>query len=275
MIAQRRVRASFMLATALALMCGAALADDAPDELFARGVAALDKGEYSVAIDDFEALADRGFVHPDASYDRGLAYLARVRAKADRPGDLGRAAAAFEEALLLRPNDHDADAALDAVRAEVTRRRSHRAKDTIEVRPTLDRMLVGLAGAETWAVLATIASIATAIGIVLRSRASRRAHIAGSIVAPIAFLALVAFVPLAWGARYLAASTRPAVVVVSEAYLSDGDGRSIQGEPLPEAASVEVGERRGALVHVRWGATEGWVPASSVRLLATGNDEAP
>ena len=37
-----------------------------------------------------EALADQGFVHPDASYDRGLAYVMRYRAVAARPGDLGR-----------------------------------------------------------------------------------------------------------------------------------------------------------------------------------------
>ena len=62
-------------------------------------------GEFGKAIDDLEHLADRGFVHPDASYDRGVAYVMRVRGGAERPGDLGRAAAGFEEALLLRPHD--------------------------------------------------------------------------------------------------------------------------------------------------------------------------
>src|SRR5260221_14196728 len=85
----------FAAMATMATIVVVARADETPDALFRHGVASLDKGEYGAAIDDFEALADRGFVHPDASYDRGVAYLQRVRAKADRPGDLGRAAAAF------------------------------------------------------------------------------------------------------------------------------------------------------------------------------------
>ena len=55
--------------------------------------------------------------------------------------------------------------------------------------------------------------------------------------------------------------------LIVEAFLTDENGAAKGGDPVPEAASVEVGERRGGLVHVRWGATEGWVPATSVRLL--------
>ena len=52
-----------------------------------------------------------------------------------------------------------------------------------------------------------------------------------------------------------------------EVRLTDEQGRALGGEPVPEAASVEVGERRGALTHVRWGSSEGWVPAADVRVL--------
>lgn len=43
------------------------------DQMFVRGVGSLDKGAVDDAIDTFEALADRGFVHPDASYNRAVA----------------------------------------------------------------------------------------------------------------------------------------------------------------------------------------------------------
>src|SRR5262249_24763589 len=128
-----------------ALLSAATRAQGPPEELFGKGTAALGRGEYGVAIDTFEALADQGFVHPDASYDRGLAYVMRYRAHADRPGDLGRAAAAFEEALLLRPSDREAQAALDLVRAEVTRKRARGKRDAVEMGPTIDRVVVGLA----------------------------------------------------------------------------------------------------------------------------------
>jgi tetratricopeptide (TPR) repeat protein len=244
----------------------AAWASEPPEKLFEKGAAAIARGEFAAAIDTFEALADQGFLHPDASYDRGVAYVLRYRAHADRAGDLGRAAAAFEETLLLRPDDHEADVALDLVRAEVTRRRAKRSKDAVDVRPTLDRMVVGLAGEETWGLCAFAASLALAVGLWLRPRAGR-AHIAGSILVPSAAVALVLLAPLAWGARSLRLHTRAGVVVAAESLLTDEQGHALPGDPLAEAASVEVGERRGGLVHVRWGAAEGWVPATDVRIL--------
>lgn len=263
-----RTRLGAVLAVALALLVpwSARAEMEAPEQLFDKGAAALSHGEYATAIDMFEALADQGFLHPDASYDRGVAYVMRYRAHSDRAGDLGRAAAAFEETLLLRPGDQDADVALDLVRAEVTRKRARRAKDAVDVRPTLDRVVVRLASEQTWAITALAASFLLALGMMLRPRAGR-AHVAGSVMIPSAAVALLILLPLAWGARTLRLSTRPGVVIASELHLSNEQGRSIGGDPLPEAASVEVGERRGGLLHVRWGAAEGWVPASEVRLL--------
>lgn len=258
---------------ALSLACLLMLARPAfaqkepPDAVFAKATAALSKGEYGSAIDALEALADTGFAHPDASYNRGLAYVMRVRARADRPGDLGRAAAAFEEALLMRPADADAEVALDLVRAEVTRRRSRRAKDAVDVRPTLDRLVVGLASEEAWAIAAVSASFLLALGLILRRRPTGPIHVAGSVLAPTAFVALLALVPLTLKARELRLTKRPGVIVAAEVYLTDETGRALGGDPIPEAASVEAGERRGSMIHVRWGATEGWVPGPTVRLL--------
>lgn len=248
----------------------AARADDAPvspQAIFQQGAEALKRGEHGKAIDAFEALADRGFFHPDASYDRGIAYILRVRAGADRPGDLGRAAAAFEEALLLRPDDHDADAALDRVRAELTRRRARKSRSSMDARPTLDRLLVGLASEQAWGLAAILASILFALGLVLQRRPTGRAHVAGSVLAPTAFVALLALVPLTLGARHLRRTARPGVVVVDEVYLADEEGKSRGGDPIPEAAAVEATERRGGLVRVRWGALTGWIPLGSVRLI--------
>jgi ElaB/YqjD/DUF883 family membrane-anchored ribosome-binding protein len=264
-----------LLSRAIALLSFALLslatlparAEEPLEKLFSQAASELSRGEYNAAIDHFESLADRGFAHPDASYDRGLAYVMRVRAKADHPGDLGRAAAAFEEALLQRPSDEDADHALDLVRAEVTRRRSRHLKETIDTRPTLDRMIAGLVSDSTWAALAITASIGLAIGLALRLKGGRRAHAAGTVIAPVCLVAGVLLALAANHARTLQAATRPGVVV-SDVELFDDAGQRIAGDGVPEAASVEVGARRGDLIHVRWGAVEGWVSSPSVRVLA-------
>lgn len=288
-------KAFVLLVAASGLAVSTARADEVPDEtLFAKGSSALAAGEYGAAIDALEALADRGFSHPDASYDRGLAYLMRIRAHAERPGDLGRAAAAFEETLRLRESDAGADAALDLVRAEVTKRRARKGGSTTSVRPTLDRMVAGLVSDSAWTIASLVASLLLGIGLVLRrfddpSRGSapgadpsaaaaslavpKRAgpahpvHVAGSVLVVVGFVAMLALVPIAWHARTLHLTTHPGVIVVPEAHLTDDTGRALRTDAIPEAAAVEVGERREGIVHVRWGATEGWLPATSVRVL--------
>ncbi len=264
--------------TVTALLAGAstAAAAEPPEKVFARADEALRTAEsmhgagmeYGKAIALYESLADRGFVHPDVSFDRGLAYAKRAQTKEEESGDLGRAAAGFAEALLLRPEDHEAEAALDLVRAEVTKRRSRRAKDDIIVRPSLDRLVLGLASEETWSWAAMSASTLLALGLLLRRKQTGLVHVAGSVLAPVALLALAGFVPLALGARWLREHRRPGVIVVPEASLVNAEGRAIDAPPIPEAASVEVGEGRSDTVFVRWGSTEGYVPLASVRVLA-------
>jgi len=256
----------------LVVLCAlASLASEAraesPEDTYREGIALLERGEHGGAIDRFEALADMGFVHPDASFARGLAYVARVRASADRPGDLGRAAAAFEETLHLRPSDDEADHALDLVRAEVVRRRARRGKDATTVRPTLDRVVVGLASERTWSLLALASSVLLSLGLFLRRSHAASLSVAGRILAPTALLLLLVFLPLTLAARELRRTTRAAVIVVPEVHLVDENGTALGGEPIPEAQTVEAGASRGALVHVRWGSIEGFIPSGSVRML--------
>ncbi len=273
----RSVRGAACLFVVGGLLLGGAsraLAAEPPEKVFERASAALQTAEamhgadYGKVIALFESLADRGFVHPDVSFDRGLAYAKRAQTKDEEPGDLGRAAAAFEESRSLRPDDKETEAALDLVRAEVTKRRSRRAKDDIIVRPSLDRLVIGLATERTWSYLAIGASSLLALGLLLRRRATGPIHVAGSVLAPVAVIALLGLLPLSFGARWLREHRRPGVVVASEVTLLDDEGRGINAPSIPEAASVEVGDRRGENVFIRWGNAEGYAPATSVRVLA-------
>jgi hypothetical protein len=246
---------------------------ETPDASFTRGVAALRAGSVHEAVDAFEALADQGFAHPDASFDRALAYVGRVRAAAERPGDLGRAAAALEETLLMRADDREAEAALDIVRAEVARRRARGGWSAdVESRPTIDRALVGLASEWTWSILAIVASVMLTAGLLLRILGDKErtgaAHLAGAVAVPIGAVGLLVCSILSVGARHVRQTTHQGVIVAAEARLVTETGIAAPGAPIPEAARVEIGERRGGLVHVRWGQVEAWTHASAVRPLA-------
>ena len=238
-----------------------------PETRFDRAAKELQRSDFDAAILDLEALADRGFVHPDVSFDRGVAYAMRARTKDEHIGDLGRAAASFEESLLLRPHDKDTETALDAVRAEVKHRRSRRNKDDLIVRPSLDRLVVGLLSQDAWAGLAVGASLLLAIGLLLRKRPAGLIHVAGSVLAPAAAVGLLVCTPLALASRWLGEHRRPGVIIASEVSFLDANGRSLGQNPIPEAATVEVGDALGDDVFARWGSNEGYIPSTTVRVL--------
>jgi len=241
---------------------------------FAAGVSAIERGAWDEAIDELEALADRGFVHPDASYDRAGAYVERARTPRSRAGDLGRAAAGLAECLQLRPGDDAARVALDKVREEIARRRARTGRDPVVIRPSLGRAAVGLLPEDFWAGAAAFGSLALTLGLLVR-RAVRHggAHLGGGIAAAVGFVVLLVFGGLAAAARAERTTSQPAVVVVPEARVLDERGVPVPGSAvahgeIPEGASVEIVERRGNLVRVEWGDAEAWVGATQVRVIA-------
>jgi tetratricopeptide (TPR) repeat protein len=268
---KRALRAA-CLACAVALPAGAARAEDESDAvLFSRANEALSRGAYDDAIDRFELLADRGFSHPDASYDRAIAYVRRAESNGARPGDLGRAAAALSETLELRPDDADADVALDRVRQEIVRRRARQGAKDIEPRPSLGWAIVGLAEEDTWALLALFATVAASLGLAVRFVTKASApRLAGLVAASVGGVVLVITAAMAFLARFERLHYEPAVVIVDEARLSDENGAPItgQGSIVPEGGAVRVDERRGTRAHVEWGTLDGWLPLGQVRLLA-------
>lgn len=268
-----RVLLTSLAMLVFALLGAASVSAAEPKDDLARfevAVKALTETRYGTAIRELEILADRGFVHPDVSFNRGLAYAKRAQTREEEPGDLGNAAASFEESLGLRPDDRVTEAALDTVRAEVTRRRSRQAKDDLIVRPSLDRLVVSTLSERGWLYVAAIGSWVFTLGFLLRRRPSGGLHVAGSIAMPLGLLVALAAIPVVWHGRWLAENRRPGVIVASEVNILGEDGRALDLAPIPEAARVEVGEVRGDNLLIRWGSTEGWVKKDAVRVLARG-----
>lgn len=248
-------------------------ADDTA-RVLAEGTRALHDGRAGDAIAAFEALADRGVVDAVASYDRGLAYAARVRIGAEVPGDLGRAAQGFEEARDLTRDprlSEDATQALTIVRSEVARRRTQAGESaTVDPGRSLGRTVAGLLAEDTWAALAVLASATLAVGLFARWRARhRRLRVGAGLAAGLAAPLLVLASSMALTARHDRLSLREAIVVSSSARPSDDRGLALPGaSPLPEGARVELVEEHAASTRIRFGALDGWVPTTSLRGLA-------
>jgi hypothetical protein len=253
---------------------GSAAAEDDDASLFASGTRALADGRAAEAVSAFEALADRGVVDPVASYDRALAYAARVKIGADVPGDLGKAAQAFEEALELARDPRLADDAargLTAVRSEIARRRA-RAGEPVVVDParSLGRAVGGLLSEDAWALLALIGSLVIGAGLFVRRLArTPRTRVAGGTAAGVATPVLVAAAIMTLAVRSDRLNLHEAVVVTAGARPTDERGLSVPGAaPLPEGARVEVLETRGSVSRVRFGSVEAWVASVALREIA-------
>jgi hypothetical protein len=259
------------LATAIALLAFAPpCAADEPADVFARGVLALQKGDFTTAIAELESLADRGFAHPDASFDRGLAYVLPRHARAPSdPGDLGRAAAAFAEASLLRGGDDDeADRAPSiAVRAEVgAAARAHRAKTrcwTCAPRSRSARRGAGVR-ADMGPTRSSPSSRRSALGgrpSCLLAPHRARASSSAAVLAPTAALALTPLRPASRGARGTCAETTRARRDrgLGEVALSPTTARRDPTvSPSRRARRWRSRERqRRRAMRVRWGSVRG------------------
>ena len=245
-----------------------------PAALFRAATDALAGARPAEAIAKLEALGDRGVIDAVVSYDRGLAYAGRVRAGAEQPGDLGRAAHGFEEARELSRDAAliaDATRALADVRAEVAHRRS-RSGDPIELETgmSLGRSIVNLLPENAWALLAAACSLALAVGIVLRSKARvRRLKVAGTTTCAVAGGLLVVFALVLSEARNVRLHVREAVVIApSTRLLDDKHVAMLSVAPLPEGARVELLDEGSDFAHVLAGRAQGWLPSSALLPMA-------
>jgi hypothetical protein len=239
--------------------------------LFQSGVDSLQHGRPGEAVVDFESLADHGVVEATLSFDRGLAYADRVRVGGEQPGDLGEAAHGFLEAARLASDSglaHDAEKALAIVRAEVGRRRA-RAGEPVELDPgmSLGPSIVRLLAEDTWALLGVVGSFVVG-GALFARRAvrERRSRIAAGVAGGIGALLFLGCTGATLAARHDRLTLVIGVIVSAGAHPTDERGLVVpNATTLPEAAEVRVLARRAGWAQVRWGTTEAWIPAQSVR----------
>jgi hypothetical protein len=242
--------------------------------------ASLERGAFTEAITRLELWSDQGVVHPDLSFDRGVAYLGRAESPARRRADFGQAIAAFEEAASLDPNDEEARLVVERIRTSLSERRAKRANDGVVARPRLMRALLDLLGENVWAGLGLVGALALTLGLVVRLWArAHRARLSGSIAAVVGFSCAALGAGMAFAGHRLRVQASPGVVIVEEARLQDAEGHPFSGarsastlgeasDRVPEGTLVHISGSRGALVQIEWGDSEAWLDGREVRRLA-------
>lgn len=262
-----------VLGTVAVASAGAPL-DTESQQLFRNSAAALKADAPSEAIAALEQLADRGVLHPDISYDRAVAYVKRAHSPRAQAGDLGRAVAALEETLTLRPSDAEAEATLTAVQAELSRERSRKGAQSLLARPPLGRALVRLLPENFWVVTALAASVCCTIGLLAAWLAgSPRRRFVGRVLASIAGALCLFSSGILHAAIQMRHQLQTGIVIVTEARLRDAAGLPLpvtvtrDTVSIPEGARVDVATVGERLSEVLWGETKAYVESSDLQLM--------
>lgn len=263
------VLSSMVLALCLATSWAGVLHAQSPHQDNAREAAmravvettaeSLVAGRIDEALSLLEEAADRGLVHPDLSFNRGLAYTRRAESPLARPGDFGQAAAGFAEAASLRADDAEAERGLEEAQLAVARRDAQAASDDGAASVgaplgLLERALLWMSPDILFGLAAFGSAVAT-VGLLLRRVASEGLRVAASVAWPVGLLLCVPMVGLFAAREVLFAEARAAVVVVREAAWVDAAGRRRPGEDaLSETTVVYVTPaQRGLVRHVELG----------------------
>jgi tetratricopeptide (TPR) repeat protein len=254
---------TLMLALAIAL--GTALAPtsaraDSLRDVFARGNAALARGDSEAAVREYEALLEAGIDDADVSFNLASAY-----------GNLGRYGQAirhFERALRLEPGDSGAKDGLRSARAALGERQAEAHGEAIVVdRPPLDEAIFSLFSADTLAVLLLVSVWLGTLSLIalrwLRTEALRLGVGIGSAVAlgVAVFSCLGVFAKADWGR----AGKRAVIVREGVAVREAPDDRARMAAELAEGESVRLlgTDGRFARVQTRTGQA-GYVPRQDV-----------
>ncbi len=237
---------------------------DAPPE-FEMARSALDGGDYEKAISIFEKLEDLGVRNASLSFNRGLAYTLRVhKTGKGKPGDLGKAAAAFEESLHLNPKNLNAVAALEKIRKTVDLK-LFRANITVKHRSKpISQVIAFMFPFEVWGVISLCASILVMIGLIFRKSTQHFQHLLGTVIFPFSLLIGSIGFSFMMYSKYLKDNTKIGVVISDTAEILDENGVS-SSQILPETSRVECLEYKGRLMKIRWEGSTGWVLISTIK----------
>ena len=253
-----RVAAAMLAAVTLGLAPSLVRADDLAD-VFRRGNEAYSRGDFAAATSEYERLVDLGVRDADVFYNLGTAYA--------RSGRQGRAIAAFERSLRLRPADAEVVASLERSRSIVASRRAEREGEAeVESGRPVGEAVFGGVSVDTLAGL--LVALVTAFFALLAAFPFVRredVRLAIGISTPlIGIAAAVAGLGLAIRSGALDEGT-PAIVVRERAPLREGPHDDAQERARGhEGERVWIVAQDGEWVRVTAGPRTGWLPADDV-----------
>jgi tetratricopeptide (TPR) repeat protein len=249
----------------------------APQELrthFSAATQALQAGRIEEAIAGFESMADRGLAHPDASFNRGIAYLKRAHSPAAQLGDLGQAVAAFRETLALGRDDEAAQTLIDGSLLEIAARQSDARSAQITTAEPLYLQALKAVDPTLPLGFSVLGAILCLVALPFTLKAELKARALAVLILGGLLWTLGSAVYLMEDA--LVVRARYAVVVVPRAEPRDALARKLRGaQAFPEGTEVRVAKLQGNLVEVRGALEPVWLLSSDLRIVQSRQPSSP
>jgi hypothetical protein len=265
MLDRRRLAAMTALCIVLCAVPSAARADE---DARAAAVAALKQQDSARAVTLFEGLADEGTLDAAMSFNRGLAYALRARTQ-PQPGDLGRAAHAFEEARSLTYDAtlrNDAETALAQVRSEIARERGRSgASPAMQPAPPILRSVASSIPEDAWALLCLLGSAGLCAALLFVGAASRNARVASRLAASVCLAMLLGGGLFLFVDRSARRDLTSGVIITKEVRPADDRHVPLPAEPpVPEGTRLDILGSAAGWTQVRLASGPAWISADAI-----------
>lgn len=245
------------------VVVGAALAQSpSPTDLMAEANAQYERGEFSGAAQQYEALIASGYEDATLYYNLGNAYF--------RNGELGRAVLNYLRAEELAPRDADIRANLELARSRTDRVESGGESLFASVSNAARRWVtvgeMGVLSLLLWVVSAIAIGTLVVWRAVPRRNAVRNSAIVASSATLLSFLLLLSML-------YANPNDDSGVVVASTVDVVSGPGKQYEIEfTLHSGAQVRLIDTRQGWVRIALpgGDLQGWAPSNDVEALRRG-----
>jgi hypothetical protein len=243
----------------------------ADEDAHGTALAALQQQDSARAVALFEGLADEGTLDAAVSFNRGLAYALRARTQ-PQPGDLGRAAHAFEEARSLTRDAAlrvDAEAALAQVRSEIARERGRSgAAPAMQPAPPVLRTVSATFPEDVWALGCLLSCAGLCVALGLLGATSRNARVGSRIAASVMATTLFSCALMLWVARAARTELTSGVVIAKEVRPADARHVPIASEsPVPEGTRVDILGGEAGWTQVRLSSGPAWISSDAILTL--------
>ncbi|MCH1569896.1 MAG: tetratricopeptide repeat protein [Longimicrobiales bacterium] len=232
----------------------------AQDEIVDRGNLAYQEGEYTAAIEAYEAVIEGGFSSAGLQYNLGNAYF--------KSGNLGRSILHWERALALSPGDPDTRANLELARSLTA--------DAIEPMPTfwlfaLTKGWVNLLSTTLLLIVVGLAWFTVTTGIVVRVLGRTDRMIALGRLSTMIGLPLLILFGATLLVRELGVGSADRGVVLVEmvpARSAPAEDDDLTLFEVHEGTRVRIDQRTGSWVEVVLDDGKvGWIPAEAMGII--------